>query len=215
MRVPRKATPRGIYHAPRPLKLSQSSIAMNTFQSLRLVGVLALSACPLLLLPACKPAGQPAAPTAPAAQTAAKPAAAPAIISAAPAWQVTTLDGKTVGLEQLKGKVVVVDFWATWCGPCVHEIPGYIELQKKYADRGLVVVGLSLDENGAAVVSKFAAARGMNYPVALATPEIINAFGGIESIPTTFLIDRAGQIRHRKLGAMTTADYEQLIVSLL
>jgi thiol-disulfide isomerase/thioredoxin len=185
---------------------------MKHLSSFRLGGALALSLYAALVPTSCRPPEQSAPP---AALEAAKPATALPILSTAPAWQATTLDGKTVGLEQLKGKIVVVDFWATWCGPCVHEIPGYIKLQKKYAERGLVIVGLSVDENGASAVSTFAAARGMNYPVALATPEISAAFGGIEAIPTTLLIDREGRIRHRKVGAMEAADYERLIASLL
>lgn len=137
------------------------------------------------------------------------------VLGPAPRWQLTGLDGQPLGAEQLKGKVVVVDFWATWCGPCVHEIPGFVALQKKYGERGLVIVGLSLDEKGAAVVRPFAERLGMNYPLALATPEVIEAFGGIESIPTTFLIDREGRLRHRKLGAMPTEDYEKLLLPLL
>lgn len=148
----------------------------------------------------------------------AKPAAAAgslAIPGPGPTWSLTDLDGKPVGSEALKGKVVVVDFWATWCGPCVHEIPGYVELQKKYAERGLVIVGLSLDQKGEAAVRPFAKRMKINYPLALATPEVVTAFGEIESIPTTFLIDREGKLRHRKLGVMAAADYEKLILPLL
>ena len=122
---------------------------------------------------------------------------------------------KSIGLAELKGKVVVVDFWATWCPPCVHEIPGYIALQKKYGERGLVIVGLSVDQKGASVVEAFATAKGVNYPLALATSEIVEAFGGVEGIPTTFLIDRDGKIRHKKVGSMETDDYEKLLVPLL
>jgi len=137
------------------------------------------------------------------------------VVGPAPAWSLKSLDGKSIGLAELKGKVVVVDFWATWCPPCVHEIPGYIALQKKYADRGLVIVGLSVDQKGASVVEAFAKAKGVNYPLALATPEIVEAFGGVEGIPTTFLIDRDGKIRHTKVGSMETDDYEKLLVPLL
>lgn len=137
------------------------------------------------------------------------------VLGPAPAWSVTTLDGKVLGPEQLKGKVVVVDFWATWCAPCVQEVPGYVELQKKYADRGLVIVGLSTDAQGEEVVGPFAKRMNVNYPLALASPEVIAAFGDIEGLPTTFLIDREGKIRHRKLGAMETAEYEELIKPLL
>lgn len=137
------------------------------------------------------------------------------VVGPTPAWSLTDLDGKPIGMETLKGKVVVVDFWATWCGPCVQEIPSYVELQKKYADRGLVVVGLSLDQKGEAAVRPFAKRMKINYPLALATPEVITAFGEIDAIPTTFLIDREGKIRHRKTGAMPAADYEKLVLSLL
>lgn len=140
------------------------------------------------------------------------------MLGRAPEWKLIGLDGKPVGSEQLKGKVAVVDFWATWCGPCVSEIPGYVELQKKYADRGLVIVGLSVDEQGEAAVRPFAQRMKVDYALALATPEVISAFsafGEMEGIPTTFLIDREGRLRHKKTGAMETSDYEQLIKSLL
>ena len=151
-----------------------------------------------------------AQPLLPATKTAPLP-----VIGPSPAWQLTTLDGKPIGKDTLKGKIVVLDFWATWCPPCVREIPGYVQLQKKYADKGLVIVGLSVDQKGAAVVEPFAKKNAVNYPLALVSPEIVETFGGIEAIPTTFLIDREGKIRHRKVGAMETEDYEKLILSLL
>lgn len=137
------------------------------------------------------------------------------VLGDSPAWSLVTLDGKSVGRDELKGKTVVVDFWATWCGPCIHEIPGYVALQKKYADRGLVIVGVSVDRKGETVVPPFAKKMSINYPLALATPEVIEAFGGVEAIPTTLLIDRDGKIRHRKVGAMETEDYEKLLLPLL
>jgi peroxiredoxin len=136
-------------------------------------------------------------------------------LGAAPAWTLTDLAGKPVSSQDLAGKVVVVDFWATWCAPCREEIPGYIAMQTKYAERGLVVVGVSLDQQGAAVVKPFAENFGINYPLAIGDAAIAEAFGGVEFLPTTFLIDRDGQIRHRKIGAMASAEYEQLVASLL
>jgi thiol-disulfide isomerase/thioredoxin len=180
--------------------------------------ILSASLAAGVLLTACK---RNPSPGAEAGNSASPPATAPSsaaalpVIGPAPYWQLVTLDGKAIGTEQLKGKVVVVDFWATWCGPCVYKVPGYIALQKKYADRGLVIVGLSVDQQGADLVSNFISKHGINYPVALATTEVINAFGDIEGIPTTLLIDREGNIRHRKAGAKETADYEKLITSVL
>ena len=142
-------------------------------------------------------------------------AAALPVIGPAPSWKLVSLDGNEVGSEALKGKVVVVDFWATWCGPCVHEIPGYVAMQKKYADRGLVIVGLSVDRKGEAAVRPFAKRMDVNYPLAIVTPEVIAAFGELEAIPTTYLIDREGRIRHKKTGSMEAADYEKLLAPLL
>ena len=137
------------------------------------------------------------------------------VLGEAPAWNLVTLDGKPIGRDQLIGKTVVIDFWATWCGPCIHEIPGYVALQKKYAERGLVIVGVSVDRKGETVVPPFAKKMSINYPLALATQDVIEAFGGIEAIPTTLLIDREGKIRHRKVGAMETEDYEKHLIPLL
>lgn len=133
----------------------------------------------------------------------------------APEWKAQNLDGKTVSSTDFKGKVVVVDFWATWCGPCVSEIPGYVELQRKYADRGLIFVGLSLDEGGPEVVRKFVKAHKVNYTVGLSNEQVQAAFGGFEVIPTTFVIDREGRIHFKKTGAMAPAEFEAIVKPLL
>ncbi len=132
-----------------------------------------------------------------------------------PTWKLTDLNGHEVGSAELKGKVVVLDFWATWCVPCVGEIPGYIELQKKYGPQGLVIVGVSIDNKKSDYVKKFVQAKEMNYTVAMADSDIVDAFGGFESIPTTFLINREGRIVNRKVGAMPKDDYEKLVVQAL
>lgn len=126
----------------------------------------------------------------------------------APAWKLKDLDGKDVSSSQFAGKVVVVDFWATWCGPCVEEIPGYVALQKKYGKDGLVIVGVSLDRGGVAKVKKFVQDHGMNYTIVMGSPDIADVFGGFEAIPTTFLISRDGKIVHQKTGSWSHADYE-------
>jgi len=143
--------------------------------------------------------------------------AEPVPAAAAPAWKLKDLDGNVVSSDQFKGKVVVLDFWATWCPPCRAEIPGYIALQKKYGKDGLVIIGVSCDQDKNAVqtVKTFVAKSGMNYVVVMADDEIQAAFGGMDAIPTTFLIDRAGQLRERKVGAEPEAAYEQTILKYL
>src|SRR5260370_31331961 len=111
-----------------------------------------------------------------------------------PAWELKGVDGKPVKSSDFAGKVVILDFWATWCGPCRMEIPSFIELQKQYADKGLVVVGVSLDQDGASVVKSCMDKAGINYPGVLCDETIVNALGGVEGIPTTFLIYRSRQI---------------------
>jgi peroxiredoxin len=131
------------------------------------------------------------------------------------AWTLKNLDGKAVSLADFNGKVVVLDFWATWCGPCGAEIPGYIALQKKYGKDGLVIVGVSLDKSGAASVKAFAGKKGMNYTVVMADDSIVEAYGNFNSIPTTFLINREGRIVHEKSGAWDHAEYEAVVKKAL
>jgi thiol-disulfide isomerase/thioredoxin len=138
-----------------------------------------------------------------------------AVIGPAPAWELKDVNGKLVRSEQFKGKVVVVDFWATWCGPCRVEIPGYIELEKKYGKDGFAIIGVSLDQAGPEVVKDFISKNGINYQVVMGDEAVTAAFRGVEAIPTTFLIDRAGQIRDRKVGVEEAAEYEKKVLALL
>jgi thiol-disulfide isomerase/thioredoxin len=144
-----------------------------------------------------------------------EPGAALKNLGPAPEFSLQTLDGKTLSLASLKGKVVVVDFWATWCPPCVAEMPGFQELQTKYADKGVVFVGVSLDRRGAAQVKEFLQKNRITYAVGIGDSGHVEAFGGFDAIPTTFLIDRAGDIRHRKTGGMERDDFEKLLKPLL
>ena len=129
----------------------------------------------------------------------------------APGWELKDVNGQPVNFSQFKGKVVVLDFWATWCPPCRSEIPGYVRLQEKYKDQGLVIIGLSMDQEGPDVVKKFMADFHINYPIVMADDSVAQAFGGVDGIPTTFIIDRTGKIRDKKVGAMETAEYEKVL----
>jgi thiol-disulfide isomerase/thioredoxin len=132
-----------------------------------------------------------------------------------PAWELKSVDRKLVKSSDFSGKVVILDFWATWCGPCRLEIPSFIELQKQYADKGLVIVGVSLDQNGASAVKPFMVKTGINYPVLLGDQTIVSSFGGVEAIPTTFIIDRGGKIVRKHVGYSEKADFEAEIKPLL
>jgi peroxiredoxin len=140
--------------------------------------------------------------------------ALPVIGPAAP-WKLKDVNGNVVSSDQFKGKIVVLDFWATWCPPCREEIPGYVDLYRKYGKDGLVIVGVSMDEAGPKVVADFVKKYGVTYPIVMADDSVVSAYGGMEAIPTTFLIDRTGQIRDKKVGAEPTEVYEKKITALL
>lgn len=143
------------------------------------------------------------------------PALAAEALAAAPSWTLKDVDGNPVSSDSFKGKVVVIDFWATWCPPCREEIPGYIEMQKKLGEKGLVIVGISLDSKGPAVVKAFMEKFGMNYTVVMGDEAIAEAFGGIEAIPTTFVIARDGKIAFRKVGYIEHSEFEKRLLPLL
>ncbi len=136
-------------------------------------------------------------------------------VQAAPAWTLQNLEGKSVKLTDFKGKVVVLNFWATWCPPCREEIPDLIALQKQYAAQGVVVVGVSMDEGDAAPVARFAKKMGINYPVVMGKPETAEAYDGIQVLPTTFIIDRQGNVVDGLQGATDRAGFEAKIKPLL
>src|SRR5262252_3969670 len=104
-------------------------------------------------------------------------------------------------LAAYQGKVVILDFWATWCGPCRSEIPGFVELQNKFRDQGFTVIGISVDEEGPDKVKQFYQKFRMNYPVAMTDHQVEYLYGGVKELPTTFLIGRDGRIYQRIPGA--------------
>ncbi len=129
----------------------------------------------------------------------------------APAWELQSLEGKPVKLSDFKGKVVLLNFWATWCPPCRAEIPDLISLQKQYAPQGLVILGISMDEAEPASVARFAKRMEINYPVVIGTAETAEAYGGVAVLPTTFVIDRAGNIVDGLEGATDRVGLEAKI----
>jgi peroxiredoxin len=118
----------------------------------------------------------------------------------APDFTLTDLKGQTVKLSDLRGKAVVLNFWATWCPPCKEEIPWFVELQKRYAADGLQVVGVSMDDGDQKDVVKFAAENSINYPVLFGKEKVAAQYGGIDYLPTTFYIDRNGVVLDRVFG---------------
>lgn len=133
----------------------------------------------------------------------------------APNFKLSTMDGKTVELKQLAGKAVVVNFWATWCGPCRREIPGMIKVYEKYKAKGLEIVGISLDRGGWKDLKPYLAKNPIAYPIVLGGDAEAQAYGGIEGIPTTFFVDRKGNIVSKTVGAMEEVDFEKAVKSIL
>jgi peroxiredoxin len=133
----------------------------------------------------------------------------------APNWELKDVNDKTIHSADFKGKIIILDFWATWCAPCRVEIPGFIALQKKYSQQGLVVVGASVDEGGASMVKQFMEKLSVNYPVVLADEKMQDQFGGIEVVPTTFVIDREGHIVKKYFSLTDESEFEQEIKPLL
>jgi len=133
----------------------------------------------------------------------------------APAFDLPDLEGNKVELSSMKGKVLILDFWATWCPPCKEEVPHLVRLQSKYRDQGLQIVGLSLDKGGASVVKPFAEEHDVNYTMLIATDETAKAYGGVAMIPTTFVVDRSGVVVKRFIGYTTPEAFEEAILPLL
>ena len=118
------------------------------------------------------------------------------------------LSGTPWSMDELRGRVILVNFWATWCGPCRLEIPDLVKIQDRYGDH-VQVIGVSLDEGGPDVVTAFADELRMNYPVVMATPEILAQFSGVFALPTTFVVDPDGGIAQRHIGLVSPSVMEQ------
>ena len=138
----------------------------------------------------------------------------PAEYLQAPEFALEDLNGNTITLSSLKGKVVFLNLWATWCPPCVREIPAFIEVYKEYKDKGLEIIGISVDDGGSAKVLKFVEQYKINYPIVMYTTQFIRDFMPGNAIPVTFIIDPQGKIRHKKIGLTNKAFLENWFLKL-
>ena len=133
----------------------------------------------------------------------------------APNFTLETLDGKNLSLSDLKGKAVVVNFWATWCGPCKIETPWLVELQNQYGSQGLQVVGVAMDDSGKDEIEKFAKDMGVNYPVLIGKEAVGDAYGGVPALPESFFVGRDGKIVDRIIGLKGRAEIEDSVKKAL
>jgi peroxiredoxin len=133
----------------------------------------------------------------------------------APNFALKDANGKLVHLADYQGKVVLLDFWATWCSPCAVEIPWFTEFQRKYKDRGFEVLGVSMDDDGWKAITPFVQRRKINYRIVLGDDKTGDQYGGLEALPTTFVIDRSGRIASVHVGLASKKDFADAIEKLL
>ena len=132
----------------------------------------------------------------------------------APDFTLTDIDGKKLSLSDYKGKVVLLDFWATWCTPCREEIPAFVAMQQKLGPQGFQVIGISMDDD-AAPVKKFFQQFQINYPVAVGDDKLAQSYGGVLGLPVNFVIDRDGRIVKKFLGATDVSVIEAEVTNRL
>ena len=133
----------------------------------------------------------------------------------APTFTLKDASGAAVNLADYKGKVVLVNFWATWCGPCKVEIPWFVEFQEKYKDRDFAVLGVSMDDDGWKSVKPYLADHKINYPVVIGNQLISDQYGSVDSLPTSFMVDRQGRIAAIHIGLAGKDEYQDEILKLL
>ena len=171
-----------------PTRMRGSEVSSMLFRALALLAVM----CPFLYSQTAPKVGQPA-----------------------PDFTLSDAAGSPIKLSALKGKVVLLDFWATWCTGCKVEIPWYIEFENRYGKDGLAAIGVSMDEDGWNSVKPFLQEHKINYPVVIATPQLANEYGGLPSLPVTLLIDRSGNIAESHAGMVNKDEFENKIKQLL
>ena len=135
--------------------------------------------------------------------------------SPAPDFSLQSLDGKTTRLSDFRGKAVLLNFWATWCGPCKIEMPWFVDFQKQYGSQGLQIVGVAMDDASKEDIGKFARDMGVNYPILIGKEAVGDQYGGIPGLPETFLIARDGKIVDKIIGLRGKAEIEDAIKKAL
>jgi peroxiredoxin len=130
-------------------------------------------------------------------------------------FSLKTSDGKVIELAKLKGKVVLVNFWATWCPPCRAEIPDFMKVYSEYKSKGLEMIGISVDQDGWEAVTPFLKKNPINYPIVVDDGSVAKSYGNIEAIPTTIIVDKNGNIVARHVGGMSKAQLERSLKNLL
>jgi cytochrome c biogenesis protein CcmG/thiol:disulfide interchange protein DsbE len=134
---------------------------------------------------------------------------------AAPEFALKDVSGAVVKLSDYRGKVVLLNFWASWCDPCREEIPWFTGFERDYSDRGFTVLSVALDEKGWTTVTPYAQRAKINYPILLGSAEVTTIYGGVDALPTSFIIDREGRIARIHVGAAGRSTYRQEILGLL
>lgn len=130
-------------------------------------------------------------------------------------FELEDANGQKLKLSDLRGKVVLLNFWATWCTPCKVEIPWFVEMEREFKDEGFAVVGVSMDESGWEAVKPFMADMKVNYRMVLGTEEMAQLYGGVEALPTSFIIDRNGKVASVHMGIVSRSVFEEEIRALL
>lgn len=194
--------------------IQQRSFLRRSLGARKSAVAFALSVTILLLSTGCNSSRHSPAPVTVPSATPSVAAASPPLPEHLPSFTITDLSGQQISPATLKGKVALIDFWATWCPPCRKEIPHFNQLYARYREQGLIVIGLALDDK-AVEVRTFMRQMPIDYPVALASSELQKQFGGIEVYPTAFLFDREGRVTKKYLGYIYPDEFNQDVKALL
>lgn len=135
--------------------------------------------------------------------------------SPAPDFSLQSLDGKTTRLSDFRGKAVLLNFWATWCGPCKIEMPWFVDFQKQYGSQGLQIVGIAMDDASKEDIAKFAKDMGVNYPILIGKESVGDQYGGVPALPETFVVARNGKILEKIIGLRGKGEIDDIIQTAL